>query len=66
MLPTRTQTDHVFQSDIMAIDALFKRIAERGRRIRNRNKVGNTGDVLKETPLKDQDSNAQTTQPENR
>ena len=34
MLLTSPQTAPILQSDVMALDALFKRIAERGRKIR--------------------------------
>lgn len=38
MLQTNPQTDSA-QVDLMALDALFKRIAERGRKIRSQNKT---------------------------
>lgn len=39
MLQANTQTDPLLQSDIIALDALFKRIAERGHKIRTQNKT---------------------------
>ena len=46
MLKTDSQTASSLQADITAIDALFKRIAERGRKIRTQNKTVNAQPFL--------------------
>lgn len=50
MLQPNTQTESILQGDMIAIDLLFKRIAERGRKIRTQNKAVNvqplSGDTL--------------------
>ena len=52
MLQNNAQSDPVLQADILALDALFKRIAERGRKIRVQNSStdseGSAKDVLSE------------------
>ena len=49
MLQTDSQTAPVLQGDIMAVDALFKRIAERGRKIRTQNKSADSESHSRET-----------------
>ena len=54
MLQADSQTKSVLQSEILAIDALFKRIAERGREIRNQKKTADSNDLVRESTSAEQ------------
>lgn len=49
MSPTNLQTNPVTEGDILALDVLFKRIAERGRKIRTKNKTVDSNNLGRET-----------------
>jgi hypothetical protein len=56
MLPTDPQATSSLQGDILALDSLFKRIAERGRKLRTQNKTADSDNLGKETLSAEQDS----------
>lgn len=59
MYQANTQTAPILQADSMALDALFKRIAERGRKLRTQNKTADSDNLGRETLSAGQDPKPQ-------
>jgi hypothetical protein len=55
MLPANMQSNPITEGDIMALDALFKRIAERGRKIRTQNRTASSDNLGRENQSAEQD-----------
>lgn len=59
MLQASPQTSPTLQADLMALDALFRHIAERGRKIRSQNQTADSDNLGRETLSAGQDPKPQ-------